>query len=59
MEGVPKHLRHHQRAEYCKTRAEYRKSKELKAVKVLITQFLEVFSLKIVQIYFLGLLSRQ
>lgn len=45
MEDVPKHLRHHQRAEYCKTRAEYRKSKELKAVKVLITQFLKVFSL--------------
>lgn len=35
MESVSDPLKHHQRYEYCKTRAEYRKSKELKAVKVL------------------------
>lgn len=34
MESSSDPLKHHQRHEYCKTRSEYRNSKELKAVKV-------------------------
>uniref|UniRef100_A0A336JZT5 CSON006045 protein n=1 Tax=Culicoides sonorensis TaxID=179676 RepID=A0A336JZT5_CULSO len=34
MEKFPSSLKHHERQEYCKTRARYRNGKELKAVKV-------------------------